>query len=371
MNFNVTTFESFSFKSNQVSNINFWGKHKKKIIFSIMFLIFLLISILFILIIKINQQSDINNLIVSKTNNIKERINQLNKSFDIENKEILRIKLEKIEKSKKLQEIKDSCKKKKKILEQSFIMVGQLINQYYNYQSHENEVEAQKNILIDKKRKLLDKLNEMKTQINFLNQQYTNLSPETRPPKMAQNNNNFISLIQQSKIISHDIEETTIQNWIEPNLNGSSQMVQISFKLLFRFSENNFTFDNFNHICGKKELKHLLIIIETKANYIIGGFINDNFKEGEYKTDEKAFLFNLSHNRKYQINSKKYAAYCDFNFPLIFGEGDLVLSHLDVHYSNFPVSYGSKLTPKNELTNNEKNFIINELEVFEILINNY
>ena len=101
MNFNVTTFESFSFKSNQVSNINFWRKHKKKIIFSIIFLIFLLISILFILIIKINQQSDINNLIVSKTNNIKDRIKQLNESFDIENKEILKIKLEKIEKSKK------------------------------------------------------------------------------------------------------------------------------------------------------------------------------------------------------------------------------------------------------------------------------
>ena len=86
---------------------------------------------------------------------------------------------------------------------------------------------------------------------------------------------------------------------------------------------------------------------------------------------DNAFLFSLDKRKKYPIKKgTECAIYCNNDFGPTFGEGfDLCLcdNYMGVNgsYSYFPTSYG-KGNPTNELTNNNFNFKISEVEVFQV-----
>ena len=115
-----------------------------------------------------------------------------------------------------------------------------------------------------------------------------------------------------------------------------------------------------------------LTIIKIEEGIRFGGYTTKTWNcNEECKKDDNAFLFSLDKRKKYPIKKgTECAIYCNNDFGPTFGEGfDLCLcdNYMGVNgsYSYFPTSYG-KGNPTNELTNNNFNFKISEVEVYQV-----
>ena len=97
--------------------------------------------------------------------------------------------------------------------------------------------------------------------------------------------------------------------------------------LLYRGSEQNFTFANFKRLVENQG--PTLHIIKSQHDYLFGGcafekYPNPQNGKNEDKEDAKAFVFQLHPNQvklknRQEESSKKYAIRCHSNYLSIFG----------------------------------------------------
>lgn len=169
-------------------------------------------------------------------------------------------------------------------------------------------------------------------------------------------------LIKISKIIKDTEEDTLIGDMI-------STLKIKKYRLLFRATRDGDSANKFHSICDN--YKNLIILIETQKGLRFGGFTSSKFRGSSHlKIDNNAFLFSLDLKKVYNIISGQYAIYCYQNSGPCFSQGSLYIPN------NFFYKYGKTGTAGGpyqfekdyELNGGEEKFLVKELEIFQVKI---
>ena len=182
------------------------------------------------------------------------------------------------------------------------------------------------------------------------------------------NKDDFENVMKLSKIVDKNNNQIAyIKNWISPNQN-------IKFKLLFDGKRDGGQASIFHSFCDNKG--PTITFIQTSDKRRIGGFSMKNWDKNSnnYISDDKAFIFDLDKNEKYNINSKDKAIYSyKLNRPTLGDNYDIKLgdnfcsfknNSYYYHGNNTYYQYSSNI--KNKTTTN---FICEEIEVYQIIFN--
>lgn len=355
INSNLNTFPKIKKKPNNSKNRILLNRYSLCYIIASVFLIFLLIIILMNYNSSIQLYTSKNKTLVASISHVQSSTTHLSNELSQIQREIKALNKDNEEKEKKLKQIKLVIKEKSKILTDSFTTVGELRQKLFSILTQEEKLtEMNGNIKIRIDQYRIENKNKQK--------QIEKLKQKLQPP---QPDDNDISLYNISAIISSAKESSLLYRWIKEHY--SESFSKLSYKLIFRFTDEGSSWINFGRKCDDNSYHHLLILFKTKNGDVFGGFTNNNFSSMGYKTDNKAFIFNLSIMKKYEVSDPRHSIYCDENFPIVFGTGDIVISSIGTTYCNFPMSYGEKgKDEKYEVTSGTKIFYIEEVEVFNI-----
>ena len=147
----------------------------------------------------------------------------------------------------------------------------------------------------------------------------------------------------------------------------------IKLSLIYKATIDSDFSNKFHEKCDNNS--PTITLIKTDNGLRFGGYTTQTWNNNEEcKQDEEAFLFSMDLRKKYEIQKGvECAIYCGGEYGPTFGEGfDLCLCNnfmgVNGSYSNFPKSYG-KGSSTNELTRNNKNFRINDVEVYLVDFN--
>ena len=214
------------------------------------------------------------------------------------------------------------------------------INDFCNHENLKNNVgkENQKNIynLIDDFLKDLDSFNS----------------------KMPEFKVNGIS--KESNILKNVDEEAIIGDRI-------SNSNIIKYRLLYRATRDGDSSKIFHLKCDNYH--NLIVLVETKEGKRFGGYTSSKFKGGNaMKIDNNAFLFSLDLKKVYNITKDKYAIDCNPKSGPSFSGGNLFIP------DNFFEKFGKigavggpyKFEKDYELNHGKKNFLVKELEIFQV-----
>ena len=175
-------------------------------------------------------------------------------------------------------------------------------------------------------------------------------------------------MLKLSKIVdkNNNNEINHIKNWISPNK-------KIKCKLLFDGQRDGGQTSIFHSFCDNKG--PTITFIQTDDNRRIGGFTMKNWENassGKSISDDKAFIFDLDLNEKYDVNNPGYAIYCYKIYgPTFGGHHNIKLDEnfcsdknntYYYHYDNSYYKYSSNIKNKNCT-----NLICKEIEVYQIL----
>ena len=128
-------------------------------------------------------------------------------------------------------------------------------------------------------------------------------------------------------------------------------------------------------------IKNTVTVILTDKGLRCGGFVTKewNSSGGFNKNDVDSFLFSMERREKYMINMEGSTNYNHPNYGPTFGRGfDLVVGEKvssffssNQNWSKFPNSYGdnSDNSIKGALTGGCENFLVKEIETYEVLFN--
>ena len=240
---------------------------------------------------------------------------------------------------------------------------NQLINRKINKNNH--------------KKKLLDndKKSQLNNSINFVNSEQkskkeTNLNVMLNYfiQNLEKNKKSYLpefneeSLLKNSTILQNAEEEELIKDMI-------SNYKSKKYRLLFRATRDGDSANKFHSICDN--YKNLIILIETIKGFRFGGFTSNKFKGSSHlKLDNNAFLFSLDNKKVYNINAGEYAIYCYGNSGPCFAKRSLYIPN------NFFKKCGKtrkaggpyKFEKDYEINNGEQTFIVKELEIFQVKI---
>ena len=167
-----------------------------------------------------------------------------------------------------------------------------------------------------------------------------------------------------------------ILSWINP----SSKHLKLN--LIYKATRDGDTPKIFHQkVDGKK---NTVTVILTDKGYRCGGFITKEWNiSGEFnKNDVNSFLFSLDRRENYLVNLDEYTNFNDINYGPSFGKGfDLIIGEnadhflkSDRNYSKFPNpsgdnSYIVNNENKGLLTGGYENFLISEIETYEVIFN--
>ena len=142
----------------------------------------------------------------------------------------------------------------------------------------------------------------------------------------------------------------------------------IKLSLIYKATIDSDFSNKFHEKCDNNS--PTITLIKTDNGIRFGGYTTQTWNNNEEcKQDDEAFLFSINLRKKYEIQKGvECAIYCGGEYGPTFGEGfDLCLCNnfmgVNGSYSNFPKSYG-KGSSINELTEKNKNFKINDVEVY-------
>lgn len=212
---------------------------------------------------------------------------------------------------------------------------------------------------------MVQEKNELKHKVNELIKWRENL--EKNEVKIIDN-----KLVQiDSKIIKKNEEVEFLIKALTPK--GFIKNCTINFNLIYRASRDGGCAEKYHNKCNKKT--NTLCLIKTRKACIFGGYTETMVTNGyEKKIDPNAFVFSLNKMKIYD-NIKKEENVVIFwkdvgpEFVGAFKvKGDDFFEN-DVHEvgkkseSNFGI-----MNEDYELNNGDKNFNVQELEVFEIII---
>jgi hypothetical protein len=170
------------------------------------------------------------------------------------------------------------------------------------------------------------------------------------------------SLAQESKIIKKMEEETLIGDAI-------SNSPQKKYRLIYRASRDGDSANKFHYLCDK--YSNLIILIETQLGIKFGGYTSSKFRSSSHlKFDNNAFLFSLDQMKVFNILPGHYAIYCYDNTGPCFSKGSLyVPNSFFTKYGKTGIAGGPFQFRKDyELNNGKEKFLIKELEVFQVKI---
>ena len=169
------------------------------------------------------------------------------------------------------------------------------------------------------------------------------------------------ALAKESKIIKENKEESLIGDAIS---NFSKK-----YRLLFRASRDGDSANRFHDICDK--YSNLIVLIITQKGQRFGGFTSSKFRSSSHlKFDNNAFLFSLDNKKVFNIIPGQYAIYCYDNTGPCFSKGSLyVPNNFFSKYGKTRIAGGPFQFKKDyELNNGNEKFLIKELEIFQVKI---
>lgn len=248
------------------------------------------------------------------------------------------------------------------------------INIIFNVFNLKGNVEKIK-IQLNKKEYAQDiKFKKIMNHINDLIKENNNLKSKL---EQAQNELNFLRNIIYHKMDSLIIENKEEQLFLENRLkkiNIFSNKILLS-RLLFRSSIHGDNAQTFHRLCDYKN--NLLFLIKTTKNLRFGGFTTNMITPiCDCIKDDEAFCFSLSLKKIYNKIKK-------FHHSLYLHTNEIITFLMDIFkvYDNFFKAYSICTDSRDigkyvyfdnqekpfEINGGEKNFLIKELEVFEII----
>jgi hypothetical protein len=169
-------------------------------------------------------------------------------------------------------------------------------------------------------------------------------------------------LINQSNIINSIEEELLIGDMI-------TNIKTKEYRLLFRGSRDGDSAYKFHSVCDK--YNNLIILVKTEKGLRFGGFTSAKFKVTSHlKIDNNAFLFSLDLKKVFKITPGEYAIYCYTNSGPSFSKRSLHIPNNFFHKCGKTGMVGGPFQFENdyELNNGEEKFLIKELEIFHVKI---
>ena len=213
--------------------------------------------------------------------------------------------------------------------------------------------------------------NSIKTKIPFTSMNpYTNLtsnnissSTKEKPKHKNQKfNSKILTNLEGLDLIARGLVKDDID---------SLRNLRVGYKLIYRASEHGGGAEDFHERCD--DFEGTLIIIKTKDENIFGGYTSVSWdpEEGEEKKDENAFVFSINLEKIYFYFGKRNNILCDKNKgPCFVGMFDINENILKgkgfVNNGNVQCFEGEN--DKYEINGRKNEFVIDELEVFQVIV---
>ena len=215
-------------------------------------------------------------------------------------------------------------------------------------------------------KKIIDELKiQVKELLDWKNDQLKN-------KEMALDKDNNIKMAIDSKIIKTKEEIELLSKRLTPkNFNKDGK---VSFKLLYRASRDGDSPKDYHYKCDGK--KNTLCVIQTPKGCKFGGYteITINSTIGNF-IDPNAFVFSLNNNKIYEnLRKGKIAGDHSKDWgPIFRGDAFAVWNKNFLSYDKHTLGTKSQshfgvMNEDYEINNGEKYFGIEELEVFQIII---
>ena len=169
-------------------------------------------------------------------------------------------------------------------------------------------------------------------------------------------------LLKESQIVKDMEEELLIADMI-------TILKTKKYRLLYRASRDGDSANKFHSICDNSN--NLIILVQTQKGLRFGGFTSNKFKVSSHmKYDNNAFLFSLDLKKVFKIAPGEYAIYCYYNSGPCFSQGSLYIPN------NFFKKFGKtslaggpyQFKEDYEINNGEEKFLVKELEIFQVQI---
>ena len=183
--------------------------------------------------------------------------------------------------------------------------------------------------------------------------------------------NNLNYKMPEFKINGIAKESNIIKNIKEESIIGNKLSISkiIKYRLLYRATRDGDSAKLFHLKCDN--FHNLAVIIETREGKRFGGYTSSKFKGANpMKIDNNAFLFSLDLKKVYNITPDQYAIDCNPKSGPSFSGGSLFIP--DNFFEKFGKTCAAggpyKFEKDYELNNGKKNFIVKELEIFQIKI---
>ena len=213
--------------------------------------------------------------------------------------------------------------------------------------------------------------NSIKTKIPFasmnpyVNLTSNNISSSTKEKPKHKNqkfNSKILTNLEGLDLIARGLVKDDID---------SLRNLRVGYKLIYRASEHGGGAEDFHERCD--DFEGTLIIIKTKDENIFGGYTSVSWdpEEGEEKKDENAFVFSINLEKIYFYFGKKNNILCDKNKgPCFVGMFDINKNILKgkgfVNNGNVQCFDGEN--DKYEINGRKNEFVIDELEVFQVIV---
>ena len=281
-----------------------------------------------------------------------QKINNYFKMFDLINDAIINLR-------KLIEDNKYKITKKDKIVEINFIpdilIKGEIKLNLSLKEKNQNEKIDDLNILSISILKRLDNLekenSELKLKVRELTEKIDKLSAPYKDKK----------LFNDSLIL-------TTEKYKEKMLYFVGEKIQ-NTELLYRGTRDGDLAKNFHERCDNKA--PTIVLCRDKTGQIFGGFTKAEWdsKKSHPKYDNKAFIFSITNDKKFVSKNYENSIECSPNHGPVFGfGGDLTICNkfLSTNGNNMWSAQKTYFDEKYDTTNNEKNFYLNELEVYLI-----
>ena len=181
----------------------------------------------------------------------------------------------------------------------------------------------------------------------------------------------FNSKMPEFKLNGISKESNIVENVEEEEIIGNrlSNSKIIKYRLLYRATRDGDSSKIFHLKCDNYH--NLIVLVETKEGKRFGGYTSSKFKGANpMKIDNSAFLFSFDLKKIYNITKDNYAIDCNPKSGPSFSGGSLFIPE------NFFEKFGKigaaggpyKFGKDYELNNGKKNFLVKELEIFQVKV---